>query len=180
MVAHPSRWALLRVEVSYGFPNLEKGEFIYFMEKHVEYEFEAFKDIFERFDEDGNGTLDADELCVFLSSLGFTPLRSIIRESLDLVDLDSARGGRGSEIRMTAVAIALAAELLQGLQSPFFRGSICGVLSLVNARLFRMWKKTSRGGWTILNISQPLRAWQINRSCGLVWICQQIFGAGKL
>eukprot|EP00435_Cladocopium_sp_Y103_P049660 s518_g15.t1 len=70
------------------FPNLEKGEFIYFMEKHVEYEFEAFKEIFERFDEDGNGTLDADELCVFLSSLGFTPLRSIIRESLDLVDLD--------------------------------------------------------------------------------------------
>jgi len=70
------------------FPNLEKGEFIYFMEKHVEYEFDAFKEIFERFDEDGNGTLDADELCVFLSSLGFTPLRSIIRESLDLVDLD--------------------------------------------------------------------------------------------
>ena len=32
---------------------MEKGEFIYFMEKHVEYEFEAFKEIFERFDEDG-------------------------------------------------------------------------------------------------------------------------------
>ena len=70
------------------FPNLEKSEFIYFMEKHVEYELEAFKQIFESFDEDGNGTLDADELCVFLSSLGFTPLRSIIRESLNLVDLD--------------------------------------------------------------------------------------------
>lgn len=39
---------------SRGFPNLEKGEFVYFMEKHVEYEFEAFKDIFERFDEDGS------------------------------------------------------------------------------------------------------------------------------
>lgn len=39
---------------SRGFPNLEKSEFVYFMEKHVEYEFEAFKDIFERFDEDGS------------------------------------------------------------------------------------------------------------------------------
>ena len=36
------------------FPNMEKGEFIYFMEKHVEYEFDAFKEIFERFDEDGH------------------------------------------------------------------------------------------------------------------------------
>ena len=36
------------------FPNLEKGEFIYFMENHVEYEFDAFKEIFERFDEDGH------------------------------------------------------------------------------------------------------------------------------
>ncbi|CAK9050385.1 unnamed protein product [Durusdinium trenchii] len=70
------------------FPTLEKGEFVFFMEKHVEYELETFKDIFERFDEDGSGTLDADEPCVFLMSLGFTPLRSIIRESLDLVDLD--------------------------------------------------------------------------------------------
>ena len=44
----------------------------------------------------GNGTLDADELCVFLSSLGFTPLRSIIRESLDLVDLDHRWGDDGN------------------------------------------------------------------------------------
>ena len=70
------------------FPSLERSEFVLFMEKHVEYEFESFKSIFQQFDEDGNGTLDADELCVFLTSLGFTPLRSIIRESLDLVDLD--------------------------------------------------------------------------------------------
>jgi len=70
------------------YPMLEKNEFIIFMEKHVEYELQAFKEIFERFDVDGNGSLDADELHFFLSSLGFTPLRSIIRESLDLVDLD--------------------------------------------------------------------------------------------
>ncbi|CAE7234858.1 Cabp1 [Symbiodinium necroappetens] len=70
------------------YPMLEKAEFITFMEKHVEYELHAFRDIFERFDADGNGCLDAGELHVFLSSLGFTPLRSIIRESLDLVDLD--------------------------------------------------------------------------------------------
>ncbi|CAE7637810.1 CML25, partial [Symbiodinium pilosum] len=69
------------------YPMLEKGEYVTFMEKHVEYELQAFKDIFERFDMDGNGCLDAGELHVFLSSLGFTPLRSIIRESLDLVDL---------------------------------------------------------------------------------------------
>jgi len=70
------------------YPMLEKGEFVTFMEKHVEYELQAFKEIFERFDVDGNGELDAGELHLFLSSLGFTPLRSIIRESLDLVDLD--------------------------------------------------------------------------------------------
>ena len=40
------------------FPTLEKGEFVYFMEKHVEYELETFKDIFERFDEDGALTID--------------------------------------------------------------------------------------------------------------------------
>ncbi|CAE7367685.1 unnamed protein product, partial [Symbiodinium sp. KB8] len=62
------------------YPMLEKAEFITFMEKHVEYELHAFRDIFERFDADGNGCLDAGELHVFLSSLGFTPLRSIIRE----------------------------------------------------------------------------------------------------
>jgi len=37
---------------------LEKSEFIYFMEKHVEYELEAFKQIFESFDEDGNLEID--------------------------------------------------------------------------------------------------------------------------
>lgn len=36
------------------YPMLEKNEFIIFMEKHVEYELQAFKEIFERFDVDGS------------------------------------------------------------------------------------------------------------------------------
>eukprot|EP00439_Symbiodinium_sp_Y106_P081230 s87_g20.t1 len=69
------------------YPMLEKAEFITFMEKHVEYELHAFRDIFERFDADGNGCLDAGELHVFLSSLGFTPLRSIIRERVSTCEV---------------------------------------------------------------------------------------------
>eukprot|EP00442_Polarella_glacialis_P058684 CAMPEP_0115089938 /NCGR_PEP_ID=MMETSP0227-20121206/25064_1 /TAXON_ID=89957 /ORGANISM="Polarella glacialis, Strain CCMP 1383" /LENGTH=804 /DNA_ID=CAMNT_0002480853 /DNA_START=52 /DNA_END=2463 /DNA_ORIENTATION=- len=70
------------------FPALEKPDFMSFMEKHAEFERHRFKEIFERYDADGSGYLDTEELITFLTSLGFTPLRSMVKEALDMVDLD--------------------------------------------------------------------------------------------
>jgi len=71
-----------------SYPTLEKADFMAFMEKHAEFETNAYKQLFEQFDEDNSGFLDSEEIVTFLSSLGFTPLRSMVKEAMDLVDLD--------------------------------------------------------------------------------------------
>lgn len=70
------------------YPVLEKSDFITFMEMHAQYEYEMYRNIFETFDEDNSGSLDAQELVPFLSTLGITPLRSVVKEAIEMVDID--------------------------------------------------------------------------------------------
>eukprot|EP00930_Biecheleria_cincta_P046467 TRINITY_DN32047_c0_g1_i1.p1 TRINITY_DN32047_c0_g1~~TRINITY_DN32047_c0_g1_i1.p1 ORF type:complete len:836 (-),score=226.63 TRINITY_DN32047_c0_g1_i1:35-2542(-) len=70
------------------YPVLEKSDFINFMEQHSSYEYEIYRNIFETFDEDNSGSLDSQELVPFLSTLGITPLRSVVKEAIEMVDID--------------------------------------------------------------------------------------------
>ncbi|CAE7393785.1 CML12 [Symbiodinium pilosum] len=70
------------------YETLEKADFITFMERYLDWELQRYKEIFSSYDEDGSGFLDTTELMTFISSLGFTPLRSMVKEALNLVDLD--------------------------------------------------------------------------------------------
>lgn len=70
------------------YPVLEKSDFITFMEQHAIYEYQMYKNIFETFDADNSGSLDAAELVPFLQTLGITPLRSVVKESIEMVDTD--------------------------------------------------------------------------------------------
>lgn len=72
------------------YETLEKDEYLSFMEKYIAWEHAQYKALFDEFDEDGSGELDADELMKFLSSLGFIPLRNMVKEALDMVDLDGS------------------------------------------------------------------------------------------
>jgi Ca2+-binding EF-hand superfamily protein len=71
------------------YSTLEKGDFVRFVEAYAEQETKRFREIFDTFDEDGNQTLDQEELIQLLRSLGFTPLRKMVKEALALVDLDN-------------------------------------------------------------------------------------------
>lgn len=70
------------------YPVLERSDFITFMEQHASFEYQVYQNIFETFDEDKSGSLDATELVPFLQTLGITPLRSVVKESIDMVDTD--------------------------------------------------------------------------------------------
>ncbi|CAK9039838.1 unnamed protein product, partial [Durusdinium trenchii] len=70
------------------YETFEKSDFLEFMEKWIAWERERYKEIFASYDDDGSGFLDTTELMTFVSSLGFTPLRSMVKEALDLVDMD--------------------------------------------------------------------------------------------
>eukprot|EP00435_Cladocopium_sp_Y103_P047999 s549_g14.t1 len=70
------------------YETLERVDFLEFMEKWIAHECERYREIFSSYDDDGSGFLDTTELMTFVSSLGFTPLRSMVKEALDLVDLD--------------------------------------------------------------------------------------------
>lgn len=70
------------------YQTLERVDFLEFMEKWISHECERYREIFASYDDDGSGFLDTTELMTFVSSLGFTPLRSMVKEALDLVDLD--------------------------------------------------------------------------------------------
>jgi Ca2+-binding EF-hand superfamily protein len=70
------------------YSTLEKHDFVTFVAHYAQHEVKHFREIFETFDDDGNGTLDQDELIKLLAHLGFTPLRKMVREALNLVDLD--------------------------------------------------------------------------------------------
>eukprot|EP00927_Polykrikos_kofoidii_P027130 TRINITY_DN23985_c0_g1_i1.p1 TRINITY_DN23985_c0_g1~~TRINITY_DN23985_c0_g1_i1.p1 ORF type:complete len:861 (+),score=191.80 TRINITY_DN23985_c0_g1_i1:87-2585(+) len=70
------------------FSTLEVSEFEAFVGKIAKVECAQFKETFERFDEDGSGELDPEELTKLLYSLGITPLRKTINQAIELVDLD--------------------------------------------------------------------------------------------
>jgi len=67
---------------------MDEGDFYEFMGRYGKYEHAQFKEVFDAFDEDGNGELDKEEILKFLTHLGYTPLRSTIKEVMHLVDLN--------------------------------------------------------------------------------------------
>jgi len=70
------------------YSTLEWSEFVSFAERFCKWEAHSFRVIFDKFDEDGGGSLSTAELSRFMSSLGFTPLRKMVREALSIVDED--------------------------------------------------------------------------------------------
>jgi len=74
------------------YSTLELDDFMAFMQKYAELETAKYRQVFEAFDEDNSGYLDADEVMKFLKHLGYTPLRGAVDEAIHLVDLD--RSGR--------------------------------------------------------------------------------------
>jgi Ca2+-binding EF-hand superfamily protein len=64
-------------------------EFLSFMTLYQDYEKEFFFEVFGQFDEDGSGEIDIAELRRLIASLGITPLRSMLREALSVVDADN-------------------------------------------------------------------------------------------
>jgi len=71
-----------------SFATIDFDEFEEFVGKFRAAEHQKFKDIFDKFDEDGGGTLSCDELLKVMSSMGFTPLRAMVEEALSVVDED--------------------------------------------------------------------------------------------
>ena len=57
---------------------LEKEDFMQFVMEFAAYEREIFKEIFDRFDDDGSGELDEEELRDAMIALGFNPLRKMV------------------------------------------------------------------------------------------------------
>jgi len=72
------------------YSTLELPDFISFVETYAKHEHEKFSELFASFDDDGNGELDQEELVRFLTSLGFTPLRKMLREAYEMVDSDNS------------------------------------------------------------------------------------------
>lgn len=70
------------------YASMEFNDFTDFMVKYSAYERQRFQDMFEEFDDDGNSVLDMEEVLKFLGALGYTPLRSTVREAMDIVDID--------------------------------------------------------------------------------------------
>jgi len=86
------------------YSTLEWEEFINFAERFSKWEAHSFRVIFDKFDADGGGSLSTAELSSFLSSLGFTPLRKVVREALSIVDEDGS-GSIGFEELVLLITI---------------------------------------------------------------------------
>lgn len=69
---------------------IEQHAFVSFAENLTKHENRRFKEIFDTFDEDGSGRLDLAELRKFMVAIGFTPLRAMLREAMELVNADGA------------------------------------------------------------------------------------------
>lgn len=65
--------------------------FVDFAERFAKFETDKFRQSFNEFDQDRNGRLDEVEIRKFMCSMGFTPLRAMIREAMALVDLDHSK-----------------------------------------------------------------------------------------
>lgn len=72
------------------YSTLDFNEFVSVVERFSNYEIGKFKETFEKFDEDSSGQLSAVECEKLMSELGFTPLKSMIKEALDVVDKDGS------------------------------------------------------------------------------------------
>jgi Ca2+-binding EF-hand superfamily protein len=70
------------------YSTLELPDFIRFVQKYAETEHHRFQAMFNEFDDDQSGALDEEELVKFLTFLGFTPLRKMVKEALAMVDVD--------------------------------------------------------------------------------------------
>mmetsp|Transcript_62619 Transcript_62619/g.115082 ORF Transcript_62619/g.115082 Transcript_62619/m.115082 type:complete len:992 (-) Transcript_62619:47-3022(-) len=72
------------------YSTLDFNEFVTLAERFNKYETNMFQAMFDTFDEDNSGKLSVDEVEKLMNSLGFTPLRKMIREALDVVDKDKS------------------------------------------------------------------------------------------
>jgi Ca2+-binding EF-hand superfamily protein len=72
------------------YSTLDFNEFVGLVEKFSDFELGKFKVMFDSFDEDASGNLSTEETQRLMSVLGFTPLKSMIKEALDIVDKDKS------------------------------------------------------------------------------------------
>jgi len=68
------------------YSTLDWGEFTTFIKTYSKREEEHFREVFDKFDDDGSGDISKEELTKFLVSVGFTPLQDMIDEAMDLAD----------------------------------------------------------------------------------------------
>jgi len=69
---------------------LETMDFVLFVERFAAFERGLFRATFDKFNFKGTGVLDEDELRQCLIALGFTPLRKMIKEAMQMVDIDGS------------------------------------------------------------------------------------------
>merc|ERR1719199_2410662 len=72
------------------YSTLDFNEFTSFVERFSAFELGKFKEMFDQFDDDGSGQLCTSETARLMASLGFTPLKSMIKEALEVVDKDNS------------------------------------------------------------------------------------------
>lgn len=72
------------------YSTLDFNEFVGVVEKFSAFEIGQFKVMFDSYDDDGSGSLSTCETQKLMSSLGFTPLKSMIKEALEVVDKDKS------------------------------------------------------------------------------------------
>jgi len=87
MIDNPGELKDMAETVSH-YATVDFDEFASFTDQFRAMEKKKFKEVFDKFDEDGGGELSTDELNKLMSELGFTPLRSMIQEALAAVDGD--------------------------------------------------------------------------------------------
>jgi Ca2+-binding EF-hand superfamily protein len=72
------------------YSTLDFNEFVQFVGSYSQFERGKFQEMFDSFDDDKSGQLSAGEVEKLMSAIGFTPLKSMIIEALELVDADGS------------------------------------------------------------------------------------------
>jgi calmodulin len=72
------------------YSTLDFNEFVALTERFSHHELGIFKGMFDQMDEDKSGQLSTSEVEKFMGALGFTPLKSMVREALEIVDKDKS------------------------------------------------------------------------------------------
>jgi len=86
MIKGEGLWDLYNETTPYDYVDFD--EFLCFMEKYIPYEREEMKRVYDEFDEDGSGEMSVAELRTLTAYLGITPLRGMMNEALNIVDVD--------------------------------------------------------------------------------------------